>query len=261
MTLIEKIREMIAEGETERSLKELYEYVKENNADVIDKLIMLRSRMQNLQNALLTGTMDEQDASIERAKINEAILKLLPQLTPEYLAQTNQMKESEQYAITAPKLTSAATTPINRKKIYIIGGVIGLVLLVIILIFNNSGSSGNEDLVQQESTIGEDQTVQESTLTLLSNILADGAVWASNNNDIIFQFESDKVCNEITNGQIAHTFNVIDNDNPAEYITLYDPSRKMFLLIGRTTVQFQNEGEDTWNNLYTGEWVIPTEEE
>ncbi|GAB4493352.1 MAG: hypothetical protein OHK0019_17140 [Saprospiraceae bacterium] len=52
--------------------------------------------MQNLQRSVSNGTMDEQDAALERAKINEAILKLLPQLTPEYLAEASKRKESFQ---------------------------------------------------------------------------------------------------------------------------------------------------------------------
>jgi hypothetical protein len=86
MTLIDQIRDLIAEGETERSLDELYKYVKENNADVIDTLVMLRNRMRGIQDEVIRGTMDSQTAALERAKVNDAILKILPQLTPEYMA-------------------------------------------------------------------------------------------------------------------------------------------------------------------------------
>lgn len=247
MTLIEKIREMIAEGETERSLKELYNYVKENNADVVDKLVMLRSRMQNMQNAIQNGTMDDQDAAIERAKINEAILKMLPQLTPEYLAQANQSMAPMQQMVMPEKV--AAPTARNRKMIYIIGGIL---LVVVILIAINIGSSDDEfqeDFTQVESTTGEG--------TLLSNAIANNAVWQSNEQGI-FLFESDKVCQEIINDQIVHTFDVVAD--ASDFITLHDPSRNMYLRIGETVVQFKTEGTDTWNDLYTGQWVILSDE-
>ncbi|MFN7118000.1 MAG: hypothetical protein ACK4TA_14460 [Saprospiraceae bacterium] len=263
MTLIEKVREMIAEGETERSLKELYDYVKENNADVIDKLIMLRSRMQTLQNSLLTGTMNEQDASIERAKINEAILKLLPQLTPEYLAQASQAKAPEPLKAQPQKSTSqtgsGSTPSIKRSIPYLVGGAVLGIILLIIIFSGGDSSSSNENLAQQESTTG--STSQEQENTLLSNVLADGAIWVSNTGSPIFGFENAETCHEIEGDNILYTYNVIDNDNATEYIALHDPSRNIYLLVGKTTVQVQNGGEDTWSNLYTGEWVIPADEE
>lgn len=261
MTLIDQIREMIAEGETERSLKELYNYVKENNDDVTDKLIMLRSRMQNLQNALQNGTMDDQGAAIERAKINEAILKLLPQLTPEYLAQESQFKAQVQQRTTAEK-SSHAPTP-NRKMLYIAGGAVLLVVLLIVVI-SNLGSSDDEfsdDFTQQESAI--DESVMAPEGSLLHNVIANHggyAVWESDINtsgqQSFFQFESEEVCNEIINGQIANTFDVVAND--PNYITLYDPTRNLYLRLGETIVQFRTEGEDGWNNLNTGEWITPS---
>ncbi|HRF40350.1 MAG TPA: hypothetical protein PK198_16275, partial [Saprospiraceae bacterium] len=69
MTLIDQIREMISEGETEKSLDELYKYVKENNAEIIDSLVMLRSRLKNIEDGIIRGTMDDDDANLERAKV------------------------------------------------------------------------------------------------------------------------------------------------------------------------------------------------
>lgn len=257
MTLIEKIREMIAEGETERSLKELYDYVKENNADVIDKLIMLRNRMQNLQNSLSIGTIDEQDASIERAKINEAILKLLPQLTPEYLAQAAQKVE-----MVHPERQAAPPPTRNKNLLYIIGGAAALLIIFLIVKFANNNSTIVEDSeAPQESTVDENLTTQESTL--LSEISANGLVWVSNDGANIFQFENDKICQEVVNGQITNTFDVIEGADPLEYITLHDSDRNMYLRIGKTTVQIDKGEEDTWdwNDLYSGEWVKPSENE
>lgn len=138
MTLIDQIRDLIAEGETEKSLDELYNYVKANNADVIDNLVMMRSRMQNLRRAVQNGTMNDQDAAIERAKINDAILKLLPQLTPEYLAEASKRREPLQYAATPGNAPAAPAR--NMKMLYIIGGALLLVIALIIMF-----SRGGED--------------------------------------------------------------------------------------------------------------------
>lgn len=252
MTLIDQIREMIAEGETERSLKELYNYVKENNADVIDKLVMLRSRMQNMQNALLNGTMDDQDAAIERAKINEAILKLLPQLTPEYLAQAAPHLEPA-HQITMPEKARSAPAR-NRKMLYIIGGVLLFIILLAILIPNIV--SPQEVLPANEST---DEEIGNSTAQgdgMLSYLIANQGIWESNptesNETVLFKFESNVSCDEIINGQVINKFDVVGVDS--DFITLHDPERKMNLRIGINVAQYQNEGEEAWHDLYSGAW-------
>lgn len=152
MTLIDQIRDLIAEGETERSLDELYKYVKESNADVIDNLVMLRSRMQSLQRSVNNGTMDHQAATLERAKINESILKLLPQLTPEYLAKASNRREQMQYAPPPTAAAPGASAP-GKKKIYMIAGGAVVVLIVIMMALSNGGDdSGDTSYDQQQLT-------------------------------------------------------------------------------------------------------------
>lgn len=85
MTLIEKIRDLVAEGQTEKSIEELLGYVKESNNDVVDHLVLLKGRMKTLNKAIIDGTIDTEVASLERAKINESILKILNEITPSYL--------------------------------------------------------------------------------------------------------------------------------------------------------------------------------
>lgn len=254
MTLIDQIREMIAEGETERSLKELYNYVKENNADVIDKLVMLRSRMQNMQNALLNGTMDDQDAAIERAKINEAILKLLPQLTPEYLAQAASHFEPAHQMATPEKAQFAPAR--KNKMMYIIGGTLLFIILLVVLISKifppqevlPASESTDEGIVSENSTAQGDA----SLLYLIDN----QGIWESDptesNETIIFRFENNINCQEIINGQVINEFKVIGVDS--DFITLHDPERKMNLRIGINVAQYQNEGEEAWRDLYNGAW-------
>lgn len=265
MTLIDQIRDLIAEGETERSLKELYTYVKENNADVIDKLVMLRSRMQNMQNALLNGTIDDQDAAIERAKINEAILKLLPQLTPEYLAQAKQTIEPPvHHTVMAAQAPAAAP---NRKLLYMIGGAVALIIILILVINATSSSESAEsdvvdDMIQQEAPAGESLTATEGTL--LYNVLdihAGHAVWQSvldaANQQSIFWLESNSLVKEISNNQVINTFQVVEND--ANHVILYDSRRQLYLRIGETTAEFQQEGQGTWNMLCEGQWITPSD--
>lgn len=257
MTLIDQIREMIAEGETEKSLNELYKYVKENNADIIDNLVLLRSRMQNLEHGLQVGTMDEQGAALERAKINEAILKLLPQLTPEYLAEAGHRREEIHQAILSQKTVSAAP-PKNRKMIYIIGGALLLIVLLIMII---NGSGGSDDLLDDEYAFVEgDLTPAEGTLLYdVVNDHAGYAIWKSDYSEVngqsIFRMESNTVCQEIKNNQVIRTFEVVTNS--ADYVTLFDATRQMFVRIGDTQAQFHAESEDTWHNLFAGNWITP----
>ncbi len=158
MTLIDQIRDLIAEGETQRSLDELYKYVKESNADVIDHLVMLRSRMQSLERSVSSGTMDDQTAALERAKINEAILKLLPQLTPEYLAEASKRKEPIRNTTTAAATAAPSEAPArDMKKMYLIGG--GALLVIILLIVMLSGGGDSEE--------GQQQIAADSTATTL----------------------------------------------------------------------------------------------
>lgn len=157
MTLVDQIRELIASGETERSLEELFNFVKESNADVIDNLVMLRSRMQNVNRAVQTGTMNDQDAAIERAKINDAILKLLPQMTPEYLAEASKRKAP----IATPMAAAAApASGNNMKTIYIIAGVV-VVLLLLVLAFGGDDDEGDPENVNMEQ--GYDQQEGDDT--------------------------------------------------------------------------------------------------
>lgn len=152
MTLVDQIRELIAEGHTEKSLDELYKFVKENNADIIDNLVMLRNRMQSVERAVNVGTMSSQEASLERAKINDAILKLLPQLTPEYLAEASKRKTSAPYT-SAPSAPPAYQPPAqNNNKLYmIIGGLGGALLLIILLIVWANGCGGETDAALDEN--------------------------------------------------------------------------------------------------------------
>ncbi len=122
MTLIEKIRELIAEGQTEQSLEELYDYVREHNADIIDTLVMLRNRLRGIEDEIIKGTMDQQTASLERAKINDAILKLLPQLTPEYAAKSAKWNQ-------APASVVANPAKKNNAIPLLLGGLLGVALL------------------------------------------------------------------------------------------------------------------------------------
>lgn len=126
MTLIEKIRELIADGETEQSLEELYDYVREHHADIIDTLVMLRNRLRGIEDEIIKGTMDQQTASLERAKINDAILKLLPQLTPEYAAKSAKWNQPSTAAAVVP-------TQKNNTSPLLVGGLLGAALLLFFL--------------------------------------------------------------------------------------------------------------------------------
>lgn len=152
MTLVDQIRELIAEGQTEKSLDELYRFVKENNADIIDNLVMLRNRMQSVERAVNIGTMSSQEAALERAKINDAILKLLPQLTPEYLAEASKRRTAPTHAAASATQAHQSPAPNTGKLYLIIGGLGGALLLLILMIVWGGGCGDETDYMMDENT-------------------------------------------------------------------------------------------------------------
>lgn len=266
MTLIDQIRDLIAEGETQRSLDELYKYVKENNADVIDQLVMLRSRMQNLQRSISNGTMDDQDAAIERAKINDAILKLLPQLTPEYLAEASKRVEPVRHA-DSPRAVAPGTPAPNMKMVYIVGGGLLALLLLIIAMRGCGGDEQNEITSEQQTALESESAAGQSWEppqgTLLYDVMAQHfgyAVWKSvydeENGQSIFRMDDATNWQEIKNGQVVGTFTMVANSDT--YVTLHDPARKLFVRIGETNAEFHSEEDPSWYVLYdNGEWITP----
>jgi hypothetical protein len=270
MTLIDQIRDLIAEGETQRSLDELYKYVKENNADVIDNLVMLRSRMQNLQRAVHNGTMDDQSAALERAKINEAILKLLPQLTPEYLAEAIKRREPLQRPAPATTYEAPAAPARDMKKMFLIGGGALLVVIFLIVMLNRGGGSEeNQAQIAADSTatalpnaapgnatgsqtgeMPQDFQQQEQQTSQAGEDLS--AEWQSNNGALTLITDDGTNWSEMGNGVVKFKFKMTEDTE--EYVEIYDASRKMTLRIFDDNVKLQYEGESTWNVLAYGGW-------
>ena len=293
MTLIDQIRDMISEGETEKSLEELYTYVKENNADIIDNLVMLRSRMRNLQHSVQMGTMSNQDAAFERAKINEAILKLLPQLTPEYLAQASKRREPIRPQAAPPppppppapapvrhsnRVVRPAAAPTESKaKYYIIGGVVAFFLLFLVgLCSSESTTDTYEETsvpVTEESAAPAAQytnaapTTSETSPgdagdsgTLLDQVVAahNGyTVWQTEENGTSFIVDrAHGTCQEMdAEGTVCCRFEVQDID--VNYLDLYDASRSMRLRISLSEMHIRHDGDPSWRVLYHGGWVDP----
>jgi len=288
MTLIDQIRDMIAEGETEKSLEELYAYVKENNADIIDQLVMLRNRNRNLQRSVQMGTMDAQDAALERAKINESILKLLPQLTPEYLAQASRRLEMPAAVPSVRTAEPAEAAPARKSFMpYLIGGGAVLLLLVLVALFSGGGeesapsttvteaqpesadeaapaASGSSSTKPQSQSDQQEQTTGNTTETtdddLLSQVLAahsGHAVWESGNGRMHFEIDPQTgTAQEYgQNGEATFSFQVQSVD--ANYITLYDASRHMRLRIGESDALFRYDSDSEWKRMAVGRWVTP----
>ncbi|MCW5920925.1 MAG: hypothetical protein KIS77_01175 [Saprospiraceae bacterium] len=263
MTLIDQIRDLIAEGETQRSLDELYKYVKESNADVIDNLVMLRGRMQDLQRSINNGTMDNQTAALERAKINEAILKMLPQLTPEYLAEASKRKEPLQRAVpaAAPAVARSAEAPArDMKKWYLIGG--GALLVVVLLISTLGGGDTSEDF--QEQTVAEstdatfpnapsENAAQQNFQQQPSQAEQDHLEWQSNNGAVSFVTQNGTNWNELDGGG-AVRFKFKLTEETEEYVEIYDASRGTTLRIYNDKVQFQQGDNTEWRLLAYGGW-------
>lgn len=110
MTLIEKIRELVAEGQTERSIEELLDYVKKNDNELLDHIILLKSRMHDLNEKVYNGTIEHDDAALERARINESILKILHTITPPYLKAKEKSPQLRQPTYTRAKSKKTSTS-------------------------------------------------------------------------------------------------------------------------------------------------------
>lgn len=279
MTLIDQIRDMIAEGETERSLEELYKYVKEHNADVIDTLVMLRSRMNGIQDEVSRGTMDSQSANLERAKINDAILKLLPQLTPEYMAKSAAWKSPRQTMGAAPQRSMPPTAPpASKLKWLLIGGgaVLLLLVLVIALIPGGNNESFDTGFVEEgdaagfmeETTTIDNQTPDnqaQNTQTpdnLLDRVMATYggfAIWLSEPNDqglsSTFLLTETGAFQEYHGFQLFSEFQI--TEETPEYVSLYDASRQLSLRIYESELYLQNPNDTQWYKMANGQWVAP----
>ena len=140
---IEKIRDLIAEGETEQSLDELYQFVRSADNELLDRLELLRNRMRKLQRDVQSGVLDDDDEYQERAKINEALLGFLRQMTPEYMGLNAKEEEKNTPIPPTHEPRRPAPAPVRDMKPYYIAG--GVVVLLVILFFMFRGSSNGGD--------------------------------------------------------------------------------------------------------------------
>ena len=270
MTLIDRIRDLIASGRTEQSLDELYQFVKENNADTIDHLVMLQNRMKTLQRNVQIGTMDDEAEARERARINDAILKLLPQLTPEYLSQFNRPA-----AMAKPRVN-------NNNRIYLIAGGAVLLLVILVALLRGGGDETQSDSMQannETSDMQQDQTEtadvqQEQTEaatpaaspisgTLLEKVLAEHnnqAVWepytpTDGLPDYFVVQEDMQTCVEMVEGAAVNS-HVIQEITSA-YIQLYHSRSESKMRIGATRIERYDYETDTWSFVVSGNWITP----
>jgi Effector-associated domain 11 len=169
MTLIETIRDMIAEGQTEKSLDELLNYVKDNNDEVMDKLILLKSRMNNLNKSIVSGTIDNEEAVLERAKINESVLKILNEITPSYLEHGSPTRNTAIF-LKHPQKSS------NKTWIYVLVGVV--IAGVAIAIYNMPPSVQQTTPIQQKTPLSFSQPQIFVQVPLYQpNILKNNEYW------------------------------------------------------------------------------------
>lgn len=251
MTLIDQIRDMIAEGETEKSLDELYKYVKENNAEIIDTLVMLRSRMNSIEDSIIRGTMDDDDANLERAKINDAILRLLPQLTPEYMAKNK--ATTPVYAAPQPVKTGG----IDKKWLYM--GIGGGVMVLLILILALLPDSGDDSEFDTGTNIEQGNVSDEALLDWVMSEHNGYAVWEAKQTVegefSTFALDADNTFTEFQKGGASASF-VIQESTP-EYVQLYDTQRTLTIRIYKTRAEFKYPADTQWFKLADGEWVTP----
>ncbi len=177
MTLIDQIRDLVANGQTEKSIEELLSYVKENNNEVMDQLVLLKSRMKTLNNAIIEGTIEDDVAHMERAKINESILKILNDITPSYL---NLEKKPIPSVF---KSTLKRENPFNW--VLIVGAI---ALITGIVMFYNSQQPVRERIEVDAPTIEVDDALQKSTIQIQGKIIGSKGI----NGQLVVRFIDDK---------------------------------------------------------------------
>jgi hypothetical protein len=200
--------------------------------------------------------MDEQDAALERAKINEAILKLLPQLTPEYLAEASKRKESFQRPQAPSQAAAPAASGPNMKMIYMIGGGV-LAVILLILALSGGGDSGEQEIAADPATelsntqpqTNQEQNFQQAAPTGAEDLSAE---WHSNDGAVAFVTEDGTNWDERDKEGTAR-FKFTTQDETEQYVEIYDASRQMTLRIFDTHVKFLQNGE--WYVMANGGWA------
>jgi hypothetical protein len=110
---IEKIKHLISEGANQEAINALRPIVEGNN-ELEDTVLMLKTRLSTLQKSVREGTIDSDDANVERNKINRALLDVLNILEDLDKHQKNTLTEVQSKKDEIPVETS--THPVSEKQ-------------------------------------------------------------------------------------------------------------------------------------------------
>lgn len=134
MENLNKLKELIAEGNTEETLDELTTLSAAKNYEIQHNIINLRRRWSELNRARANNTITFETAQVEAGRINTDILNLLAEL--------------EGLRVAAPRTTTAPAPAASRpvpakepgsKKLLWIGLGAALILLLILVLANIGG--------------------------------------------------------------------------------------------------------------------------
>lgn len=126
------VRSYVATGEAKKALLLLLEYTTNNKEELIDYIVMIKGRLNKLEEAETLGTISPSEASVERAKINQAILEVL---------------ENTRSSSGAPVASGAGAKRSVFKSNYWLYGIGGLVIILLLAFFAQSIFSGTSDSV------------------------------------------------------------------------------------------------------------------
>lgn len=110
---LEKIKHLISEGANQEAINALRTIVAGNN-ELEDTVVMLKTRLSTLQKSIREGTIDTDDANVERNKINRALLDTLNILEDLDKHQNNTLTVVQSKKDEIPVETS--TRPVSEKS-------------------------------------------------------------------------------------------------------------------------------------------------
>lgn len=129
---LEQIRQLIADGESQRAIEALFAIASEDER-VEDELVLVDSRLAHLQKSILEGTIARDDEIIERNIINRSMLALLKILEQEPTARKPPTKKAPAPPAENPQPESAAPAPektfrVTTRQLWVTGALALLML-------------------------------------------------------------------------------------------------------------------------------------
>jgi hypothetical protein len=223
MNIYDKIRELLEENQTDDALAELLKYVRENNRDVLDRVVLLKSRLKELNENMNKGLMTNDSASIEDLKIKDSMLKVLRELETgmpyKTALESSRPVEAAPRPVEPPRRAVERAAPQDKKKplYWALAGAGGLIVLLIII----SMFSGGDDTTATD-------TMPEAVQSDMTGMPVDNSIPAND------------ASNQVASGDENAAASYQDSDIVGEYEGVaHDPAsnENMNFVLGASSVQ------------------------